>query len=165
MEPYLGELRLLAFLFAPDGWLLCNGQQLAINTNQPLFSLLGTRFGGNGQTTFALPDLRGRIPVHANDDLPIGNAVGEELHTLTQNELPTHQHQLLASTAVADTAVPSGALPAAANNGFAAPTSPRTAIAPATVATQGGGLPHENRHPYLVLSWCIAIQGVFPARF
>jgi microcystin-dependent protein len=162
MDPYIGELRLLAFSFEPEGWLLCNGQLLAIATNQPLFALLGTRYGGNGQTTFAVPNLRGRIPIHNGPGLPIGTPAGEELHTLTTNELPTHLHQLRASTAVADTAVPAGTVPAVANNGFAAPTQPRTTVAAATVVAQGNGVPHENRQPYLVLSWCIAIVGQFP---
>ncbi|HEY4095930.1 MAG TPA: tail fiber protein [Baekduia sp.] len=162
MEPYIGELRLLAFGFEPEGWVSCNGQFLAIATNQPLFALLGTRFGGDGQATFALPDLRGRIPIHNSPGLPIGTPRGEESHTLTTNELPTHLHQLHASTAVADTAVPTGAVPAVANNGFAAPTQPQTAVAAATVVAQGNGVPHENRQPYLVLNWCIAIDGQFP---
>jgi microcystin-dependent protein len=162
MDSYIGEIRLMAFDYAPRGWATCDGQELSITTNQVLFAVLGTRYGGNGTTTFKLPDLRGRIPVHAGDGLQLGVPVGEESHTLTQSELPTHQHQLLASTSEADTALPAGAVLAAANNGFAPPTQAQTTLAPGTVATRGNGQAHQNLHPYLVLSWCIALEGLFP---
>ncbi|HEY6759905.1 MAG TPA: tail fiber protein [Baekduia sp.] len=163
-QPFIGELRLMSFIFPPKNWALCNGQQLAINQNQALFSLLGTMYGGNGQTTFALPDLRGRLPVHAGNGWIQGEVAGEESHRLSVNELPTHQHALLASSSDADSAVPTGNVLAAANNGYAPATQQLTTLRPDSITSVGGGAAHENRHPYLTLSWCIALVGIFPQR-
>jgi microcystin-dependent protein len=163
MDPYMGEVKLNSFDFAPKGWAQCNGQLLPINQNQALFSLLGTMYGGDGRTTFALPDLRGRVPVHRGAGLSQGQRLGEEAHTLTQAEMPTHGHQLMASPTNANQPMPSNAVLGGANNAYAAPAS-LTTLTPQSVGTAGGSQAHENRHPYLALNWCIALVGVFPSR-
>jgi microcystin-dependent protein len=162
MEPYIGEIRLMPFDYAPRNWALCNGQLLAIAQNQALFSLLGTQYGGNGINTFALPDLRGRTPIH-NAGGVLGQATGEEMHALTATEMPQHIHQLLASSADADQSSPGGNVLAAAQDRYHA-ASDLTTLAPAAVSATGSGAPHENRHPFQVMSWCIAIYGIFPSR-
>ncbi len=151
----------MSFNFSPQGWALCNGQFLPINQNQALFSLLGTTYGGNGQTTFALPDLRGRAPIHMGGGFTQGQAAGQEFHTLTTSEMPEHTHQLMASSDNGTQASPG--LLAAANNQWGA-LSDITTIHPQTLSNIGGSQPHENRPPYLVLSWCIALQGIFPSQ-
>lgn len=161
-EPFLSELKLVSFNFAPKGWAMCNGQLLPINQNQALFSLLGTTYGGNGQTTFALPDLRGRTPVHWGASLTnLGLAVGQEFHTLTTSELPAHNHFVNASASNGDQPGPS--VLASANNLYGSATD-LTTLTPATIPNVGGSQPHENRAPSLVLNWCIALQGIFPSR-
>lgn len=162
-EPFISELRLMSLNFPPKGWLECNGQLLPINQNQALFSLLGTTYGGNGQTTFALPDLRGRVPLHVGGGFTQGTQTGQELHTLTLAELPAHTHALQASSVSGDQAVPTNRLLAGANNLYRAPSDPTT-LNPASLAPFGGGQAHENRHPFLTLNWCIAVIGVFPSR-
>jgi microcystin-dependent protein len=159
--PFLGELRLMSFDFAPKGWATCDGALLPINQNQALFSLLGTMYGGNGQTTFQLPDLRGRTPVHVGAGLVQGQAVGEEFHTVTVSELPEHLHMLRVSTADADQSAPSVL---AGSTNLYREASGLTALHPATLASRGGSQPHENRQPYLTLNWCIALAGLFPSR-
>jgi microcystin-dependent protein len=159
-EPFLSELRLLSFNFAPQGWAQCNGQLLPINQNQALYALLGVTYGGNGQTNFALPDLRGRTAVHVGDGLTLGMAIGEAAHTVTQQEMPTHTHPVGATSAVGTTAAP-GVL-AAANNVYGPPTD-LTALQSATVTDLGGSQAHNNMSPYLTLNWCIALQGIFPS--
>jgi microcystin-dependent protein len=161
-EPFLGELRLVSFGYAPRGWALCNGQFLPINQNQPLFSLLGTTYGGNGQTTFALPDLRGRVPMHFGVQNQ-GAILGEEAHTVTLNEMPAHNHVAMASSASATQSVPAGAALASSANMYGPFNNPTT-IQPATISNIGGSQAHENRQPYLVLNWMIALQGIFPSR-
>lgn len=160
-EPFLGQLGLFSFGFAPRGWAMANGQLLPINLNQALFALLGTTYGGNGQTNFALPDLRGRTPMHRGAGFLQGQVVGEEAHTLLQAEMPTHAHVAQASSSSGDQPVPK--ILAAANNLYA-PASALTAIEPSTISTVGGSQPHPNRDPFLVLSWCIALQGIFPSQ-
>jgi microcystin-dependent protein len=167
--PFMGELRAVSFNFAPKGWAQCNGQFLPINQNQALFSLLGTMYGGNGQTTFALPDLRGAVPVHIGDwATNYGQAGGQAFHTLTQSEMPAHNHFLNASLGQPD-ADPNGNI---ATGRFFCSSPPLvysdkntnlTTFAPAQISNVGGSQPHENRHPYLVLMFCIALQGVFPS--
>jgi microcystin-dependent protein len=160
-EPFLGELRLMSFNFPPKAWALCNGQFMPINQNQALFSLLGTMYGGNGQTTFALPDLRGRVPLHVGGGFSQGQSFGEQAHTVTQSEMPSHNHFVSASNAPGAQADP--AFPAQFANGYG-PPSTLTTLNPATIGNTGGSQPHENRQPLLVLSWCIALQGIFPSR-
>jgi microcystin-dependent protein len=158
---FLGELRLMSFNFPPKTWALCDGQLMSIAENQALFSLLGTTYGGDGQTTFALPDLRGRTPIHRNDSFPQGTAFGEELHTLTASELPAHNHVVNAASSPGTQAQP--ATLAASENTYRA-LGDTTTLHPSTLADVGGSQSHENRAPYLVLEWCIAIQGIFPSR-
>lgn len=162
-NPYLGEIRAMSFDTAPAGWAKCNGQTLAINQNQALFSLLGTTYGGDGITTFKLPDLRGRVPIHTGRNHTLGQAGGEETHTLTANELPTHTHRVRASTAsTGGTASPDGNYLGGGNNVYRNGNA-TAAFSPATVANAGGGQPHLNMQPYLTLDYCIALQGVFPS--
>ena len=161
--PFMGELKLFPINFAPKGWAMCNGQLLGINANQALFSLLGTTYGGNGQTTFALPDLRGRIPLNAGEGLTQGEVIGQEFHTLTQPEMPSHIHLLTASNSDGDTVLGSAALLGSFNNGYRAVSAPTT-LQQTTISTAGGSQPHENRQPFTVLNWCIALTGIFPSR-
>jgi microcystin-dependent protein len=167
---YLSEIRIFAFNYAPRGWALCNGQLLPINQNQALFSLLGTTYGGNGQTTFALPDLRSRVPFHEGNGLTLGERAGQEVHTLTLNEMPTHIHTLTGNNAVvgnsANASVVSPIGSYWANNGKSIFSSspPNSAMSPQTVSSVGGSQAHENRQPYLVLNFCIALQGIFPSQ-
>ncbi len=167
--PYLSQISLLAFGFPPKGWALCNGQLLPINQNQALFALLGTQYGGNGQTTFALPDLRGRTPLHRSDAVLQGQTLGVESVTLTTGQLPQHSHALLADPALANSNLPANALPAARPRGgvvmYAAPgAGTPVAMHPASVSNSGGNQPHENMQPYLALNFVIALTGIFPSR-
>jgi microcystin-dependent protein len=166
-EPFLSEIRIMSFNFAPRGWALCNGQLLPINQNQALFSLLGTTFGGDGRVNFALPDLRARTPIHVGSGHILGEKGGEQAHTLSISELPTHTHAAHGSSAAADAAVPTGNLLAAVDNttfGNAyTGTSNLTAMAPAALSDVGGSQAHVNMQPYLTLSFCIALQGIFPS--
>jgi microcystin-dependent protein len=161
-EPFLSELRLMSFNFPPKGWAFCNGQQMPINQNQALFALLGTTYGGNGQTTFALPNLQGRSPIHIDSTTgtTLGMQLGEEAHTLTVAEMPQHGHQVAATSTTGSSPTPS--VLGAANNLYAPPTD-LTTLTPTTVATVGGSQPHNNMSPYLTLNWCIALQGIFPS--
>ena len=164
-EPFLSEIRIFSFGYAPRSWAMCNGQLLPINQNQALFSLLGTTYGGNGQTTFALPDLRGSIPIHTGQGHTLGEKAGEAVHTLTQSEMPQHLHFLNASSQNANTPVPGNDLPASANNAYVNPAAGSlTTLQPATISNVGGSQPHENRQPYLTLTFCIALQGIFPSQ-
>jgi len=160
---FLGELKLMASSRVPNGWLRCDGQLLPITNNQQLFALLGTMYGGNGSTTFALPDLRGRTPRHIGSGNFQGQRIGAESRTISQGQVPTHTHALLASSTAGDQAVPTNRVPAASLNQYRAP-SDLTPLHPASVTSVGGGQAHENRQPYLVLHWLIAIQGTFPPR-
>lgn len=162
-SPFLGEIRLMSFNFPPKGWATCDGQVLPINQNQALFSLLGTMYGGNGITTFALPDFRGRLPWHFSSSYVQGTRTGEEAHTLNISELPTHTHPALASSNIADQAIPAGNYWANGGTAAFAPTADSN-LAPAAIANVGGSQPHENRQPFLVISFCIALQGIFPSR-
>ncbi|WP_374583289.1 phage tail protein [Pseudoduganella sp.] len=166
-EAYLAEVRMTAFNFAPKGWALCNGQFLPINQNQALFAILGTTYGGNGVTTFALPDLRGRVPVHFGQSFSLGQQGGAATHTLTQAETPAHSHNLGISTAVSHQADPAGRVLGNVEAGainYYAPHDASAQLAPNTVANAGGGQPHENMQPYLTVNFIIALQGIFPSR-
>ena len=160
--PYLSEIKIMSFNFAPKGWALCDGQLLPINQNQALFSLLGTTYGGDGRTTFALPDLRGLTPNHVGAGFTLGQRGGESAHTLTIAELPVHVHTASGSSVASDSFAPTNNYLGAANN-FYAPAADLTSLVPGTLANTGGGQPHENMSPYLVLSFCIALQGIFPS--
>jgi microcystin-dependent protein len=151
----------MSFNFAPKGWALCNGQFLPINQNQALYSILGTTYGGNGQTTFALPDLRSRTPIHVGQGFTEGERGGEESHTLTQSELPQHNHVMQASSQNGDQNLPS--ILAQVNNTYRDFGAPVATISPASVSATGSQ-PHENMQPYAVISFCIALQGIFPSR-
>lgn len=169
-EPFLGELRLMSFIYAPSGWAQCNGQFLPINQNQALFSLLGTTFGGNGQTTFALPDLRGRVPIHVGNGYTLGQRGGEEAHVLTGGELPTHTHFVQASYTNGNSVNPNfggtgRVLAAEPGNPYSSSFSPSAvAFNPATVGNRGGSQAHQNMQPFLTLNYCISITGgIFPS--
>jgi microcystin-dependent protein len=165
-DPFLSEIKIMSFVFAPKGWALCNGQFMPINQNQALFSLLGTTFGGNGQTTFALPDLRARAPIHVGSGHTLGERGGEQAHTLSIAETPTHTHGFNANGNPATTNTPGPALTLAAStaaNLYHGPTN-LTAMAPNAVSTIGGSQAHLNMQPFLTLSFCIALQGIFPSQ-
>jgi microcystin-dependent protein len=166
-EPFLGEIRRFSFGFTPRGWLQCNGQLLPINQNQALFALLGTQYGGNGTTTFALPDLRGRMPIHRGQRPNLsqrtqGQQGGSE--TLTASQLPAHSHTLNASSAAASTNSPGGNVLATSRLSIYAPAS-GTPVSMSSQAITGGGpsSPTPAMPPYLVLNYCIAVQGIFPS--
>jgi microcystin-dependent protein len=161
--PFLAELKLMSTSRVPNGWARCDGQLLPIQQNQQLFALLGTMYGGNGATNFALPDLRGRTPRHIGSGNFQGQRLGSESRTVSAGELPAHAHAVLASSALGDQAVPTGRILAGSLNQYRAP-SDLTTLQPASVTPVGGGQAHDNKHPFLVLSWLIAIQGVFPPR-
>lgn len=176
-DQFLSEIRIMGFSYAPQGWAMANGQFLPINQNQGLFSLLGTTYGGNGQTNFALPDLRGRVPFHFGDGMNLGERAGQESHTLTLSELPGHIHFLQQGVNNANVTVdPQNPLPTAnsdnpvgnywADSGkmvFSTDT-PNDVMAAATVSNVGGNQAHENRSPFLTLNFCIALIGIFPSQ-
>ena len=163
-EPFLGELRLFPISnYAPRGWAFCDGQILQINQNQALYSLLGATYGGNGVTTFALPDLRGRVPIHVSMSIPYGTSAGEANHTLTVNEIPQHTHQVNASSASASATNPTGNTWAQVAEPYAQANS-LTQLNSAAIGNAGGSQPHNNMQPYLAMHFCIATQGIYPSR-
>ncbi|MEM9305328.1 MAG: tail fiber protein [Pseudomonadota bacterium] len=170
-EPFLAEIRIVGFNFAPRGWAFCDGQILPINQNQSLYSLLGTTYGGDGRTSFALPDLRGRTPIHVGQsnggaDHKLGQKSGEETHTLTTAEIPQHTHTQEASNDTANQQFPNGRLLArsTATDPFWVSPSPLVAMAAGVVSNAGGGQAHENMQPYIALNFAIALRGLFPSR-
>jgi microcystin-dependent protein len=169
-DPFIAEIRMFAGNFAPRGWAFCDGQLLSISQNTALFSLLGTTYGGNGTTTFALPDLRGRVPMHAGQgpgltDRILGEQGGEETHTLLVGELPAHSHPAYADSAVGTAAGPPGGLPGRNAAGIPAyGSAPSAMLHPGAVGVQGGGQPHNTMQPYLVINFIIALEGIYPSR-
>ena len=161
-EPFLSEIRIMSFVFAPKGWALCNGQLLPINQNQALFALLGTTFGGDGRVNFALPDLRARVPIHVGSGHTLGERGGEQAHTLSIAELPTHTHLEQASLNVGDAVNPTNAVLASASNVYRTADN-LTALGATSVTNVGGSQAHLNAQPFLTLSFCIALQGIFPS--
>ena len=174
-DPFLGEIRLVGFTFAPQGWALCDGQLLSIAQNTALFSLLGTTYGGNGQTTFALPDLRGRVPIHPGQGPGLSNYVlgeqsGSENVTLNASQLPGHNHPLASSNQQGSSSDPSGYFPAVLNdpagtiavNGYLA--SSNSTLNPAAIGVTGGNQPHSNIQPFLCVNFIICLQGIYPSR-
>lgn len=167
-QPFLSEIRICSFAFAPKNWALCNGQLLPINQNQALFSLLGTTYGGDGRVNFGLPDLRGRVPISMGSGFTLGQRAGEESHTLISSEMPTHIHQVSSTSSAGTQSKPQSAYPA-----NAAPSQiysaggvnmQAVAMSSAMVSSVGGSQSHENRQPFLVLSFCIALTGIFPSQ-
>ena len=161
-EPFLSEIKIMSFGFPPKGWALCNGQLLPINQNQALFALLGTTYGGDGRVNFGLPNLQGRTPNHMGQGFTLGQMGGEQAHVLTISEVPTHTHSAAGTGDTGNSPIPAGNYLGGADN-FYAPLVNATPLPPATVANAGGSQPHENMQPYLVLSFCIALQGIFPS--
>ena len=161
--PFLSEIKLMSFNFPPKGWALCNGQLLPINQNQALFSLLGTTYGGDGRTTFGLPNLQARTPNHVGNGFVLGEMGGELAHTLNISELPAHTHIAMATDTAGDSPIPTGNYLGAADNMYGALAN-ATPLNPGTISVVGGSQSHENMQPYLVLSFCIALQGVFPSQ-
>lgn len=170
-EPFLAEVRIVGFNFAPRGWAFCDGQILPINQNQSLYSLLGTTYGGDGRTSFGLPDLRGRVPIHTGrsdggSQQVLGQKGGEETHTLSVAEMPAHDHKAQASSQNADQNNPQNTVLGQALNLYIPASSGPTpqSLLPATVANAGGSQAHNNMQPTLVLNFCIALRGLFPSR-
>lgn len=161
-EQFMGEIKMVSFSFAPKGWALCNGQILAIQQNQALFSLLGTTYGGNGQTTFALPDLRSRTPMHVGNGHVLGERAGTETHRLTVQQLPMHTHVPLTATAATASSPAAGAW--APTTAMHYGSTAQVAMADTAVAPAGNDVPHENMPPFAVLTFVIALQGIFPSR-
>lgn len=163
--PFLGEIKIISWNFAPQGWAFCNGQLLPINQNQALFSLLGTNYGGNGQTNFGLPDFRGRVPVHMTGGFTLGQVGGEPAHTLTMSEMTQHLHFLQATNTQATDANPTSGviLGKSVANSFGN-FGNSAAMNAGSISNVGGSQPHTNQQPYLVLNFIIALQGIFPSR-
>jgi microcystin-dependent protein len=165
-EPFIGEIRIVGFNYPPKGWAFCDGTTLSIAQNQALFSILGTTYGGNGTTTFNLPDLRGRVAAHVGNNITLGQQGGEAAHTLTTNELPAHNHALMGAIAPQDNnRSPEGNLLGSSSTAnWYSPGPPNAALNAATIGGGGQGQPHDNMQPYLVLPFCIALVGVYPSR-
>jgi microcystin-dependent protein len=181
--PFIGEIKMISWNFAPQGWTFCNGQQLPINQNQALFSILGTTYGGDGRVTFALPDLRGRTPLHVGNGIILGESGGAPSATITISTMPAHNHVPSANSGAGNTNTPDPTVAPTGNrvlsqsdgstgspaqpfgvNIYSNQQSPNASLAPTSVTNVGGSQPHENMSPYLTLNFIIALQGVFPSR-
>ena len=164
-EPFLSEIKIVSFNFPPKGWALCNGQLLPINQNQALFALLGTTYGGNGQTNFALPNLRGRVPISFNNGHTLGEAAGSTAVTVNIQQLPQHLHVLSGTSNAGNVLVPAANLLAqTANQAYHSFDNAAVAMGATAVTSVGGSQPHNNMMPYLVLNFIIALQGIFPSQ-
>ncbi len=165
-EPYLGEIRMVGFRFAPRGYATCDGQLLPISQNEAVFSLLGTMYGGDGWTTFALPDLRGRVPIHQDYSVGLryGQMGGYEQHSLSERELPEHTHTLYGASASADAASPVDSLPATGAQQYYTGEGAVAPMADDAISTEGQGELHNNMQPYQVINFVIALQGSYPSR-
>jgi microcystin-dependent protein len=166
-EPFLAELRMMSFVFPPKGWALANGQLLPINQNQALFSLLGTTFGGDGRVNFGLPNLQGMVPIHMGQGFTLGQRGGEQAHTLSMSEMPTHTHLVNANSNSANTTnTPTSSLSLAASiaSQIYGPITNAVTMGGKTISTVGGSQAHLNMQPFLTISFCIALQGIFPSQ-
>ena len=166
-DPFLGEIRMFAGTFAPVDWSFCDGSLMSIAQYDALYSLLGTTYGGDGLSTFALPDLRGRVPVHRSASLPLGEPQGVEQVTLASSQMPQHTHRLAASGDPATTAAPEGAVLAATDAATVSAygsDNPRRQLHPSSITTVGGGMPHDNLQPYLCISFIICMAGIYPTQ-
>ena len=165
-EPFLAEIRLMSFQFAPKGWAACNGQLLPINQNQALFSLLGTTYGGDGRVNFALPDLRGRVPVHRGGSHQLGQVEGEQAHTLTVPETPIHTHAVNGTTTQATSPAPGAGVTLSTSSGAAAYQVPEglVAMSDSSLSPVGGSQAHNNMQPFTTVGFCIALEGIFPSQ-
>jgi len=163
-EPFLAEVRMVGFNFAPRGWAFCDGQILPINQNQSLYSLLGTTYGGDGRTSFALPDLRGRTPIHVNSAHRLGQKSGEENNTLTTDSMPAHRHSAYASSNDSTVPLPSGNVLSKSSLETYADPNTNVSMSTASISNVGGSHAHENMQPSLAVNFCIALQGLFPSR-
>ena len=163
-QPYVGEIRMFGGNFAPVGWMFCEGQLLPISENEALFQLIGTTYGGDGQSTFALPDLRGRLPIHQGNGVVLAETGGAETVTLTVNQIPAHGHAFLGSTSVANNTNPGGTVVAQPSAVFLYQNAaPAVAMAPQSIAPVGGSQPHDNFQPYLCINFIISLFGIFPS--
>jgi microcystin-dependent protein len=164
-EPFLSEIRIFSFNFPPKGWAFCNGQLMPINQNQALFSLLGTMYGGNGQTTFGLPNLQGRVALHEGNGFTLGEAAGTSSVTISQSTMPEHLHFVNATSTVGTSAIAAGTVPATFNlTIYSNLISNLAAFDPSSVTSVGGSQSHPNQQPFLTLNFCIALQGIFPSQ-
>lgn len=165
-EPYIGEIRVFAFGIIPKGWAACNGQLLPVNTNQALFTILGNKFGGDGIANFALPNLQGRTPVNVSSTIPLATAGGEAEHMLTIPEIPAHTHQAYGDSSPATALSPSGNVWGTAASGryLYSEADPNTTMNVSAIGTAGGNQGHNNMQPYTTVSFCIALQGIYPSK-
>lgn len=164
-QPYVGEIRMFAGNFAPAGWMFCEGQLLPISENETLFQLIGTTYGGDGQSTFALPDLRGRVPIHQGNGFILAETGGAEEITLTVNQIPIHSHPMVGSTNVSQDTSPSGKVVGQTGGGVLLyiQDTTDTNMSPQAVSTIGGSQPHTNFQPYLCIDFIISLFGIFPS--
>lgn len=164
-DAFISEIRIFSISYAPRGWAFCNGQLLPIAQNQALFSLLGTTYGGDGRVNFALPDLRGRVPIHTGNGHTLGERGGEQAHTITTQEMAAHSHTLNAVTATGDAVVPTNnALADSPSQLYAPAAGSLTPLLPASVTTVGGSQAHQNMEPFLTLTFCICLSGIYPSQ-
>lgn len=163
-QPYVGEIRMFAGNFAPVGWAFCNGALLPISENETLFNLIGTTYGGDGQNTFALPDLRSRVPIHVGPGFALGQAAGAESVTLTVSQIPAHSHLPVGNSATGDQTSPAGSTWANSTSNLFLPPPPGIAMDSGAIGSTGGSQPHDNMIPFLVINFIISLFGVFPSQ-